>query len=139
VTASDFTSSDGSPTTTASPGVNWLTESGWTTGATYLSCTIQAAEGFEIRLKSLEFNQAALHATGPTVWRLRSSADGFVADLASANVPVFPSFSPHTVDLTGMTIGQDPVEFRWLAFEASNANAGWGLDDVTFTGDVAQK
>ncbi|MBN1514110.1 MAG: hypothetical protein JXB13_18985 [Phycisphaerae bacterium] len=136
VTASDFTSSDGSPTTTAGQGFNWLTEGGWTDEGTFLSCTIQAEDGCEITLTSLEFEQASLHETGPTTWQLRSSADGFAADLATGSVPLFPDFASHAIELTGITVGQEPVEFRWLASGATGPNVGWGLDNVTFSGDV---
>ncbi|MHC4064098.1 MAG: hypothetical protein ACYSUI_06295 [Planctomycetota bacterium] len=137
VTASDFTSSAGTPSRTTSPGVNWVTEGGWTDVATFLSCTIQAAEGFEIRLGSLDFEQSTFDATGPDTWSLRSSADGFTADLATGGVLVFPSFGEHTVDLTGITIGSAPVEFRWFTVGATGAGVQWGVEEVTFQGDVA--
>ena len=137
VIASAFTSSDGSPTTTTSQGVNWVTENGWTDETTFLSCTIEAADGFEIRLTSLDFEQSTLNAIGPVTWRLRSGADGFTSDLATGGVLVFPRFGEHTVDLTGITIGSAPVEFRWFTVGATGEGVGWGVDEVIFQGEVA--
>lgn len=137
VTASAFTGSDGQPTTTTSQGVNWVTENGWTDEAAFLSCTIEAAEGFEIRLDSLDFEQSTLNAIGPVTWRLRSSADGFTSDLATGVVLVFPRFGEHTVDLFGITIGAAPVEFRWFTVGATGEGVGWGVDEVIFQGEVA--
>lgn len=137
VTASDFTSNDGVPTRTTTSGPTyWVTEQGWTEPNTYLSCTIQAQAGFEIQLTSLVFEQATLAATGPSTWRVRSSLDGFAADLASGNVSILPTFTQHTVDLSGGTIGATPVEFRWFAASASNVNTSWGVDDVVVNGEV---
>ena len=137
VTASAFTSADGPPATTTSQGVNWVTDNGWTDEAMYLSCTIGAAEGFDIRLDSLDFEQSTLNATGPNTWRVRCSADGFAADLATGGVLLFPNFGQHTVDLTGITFGSAPIEFRWFADGATGAGVGWGVDEVTFQGEVA--
>jgi hypothetical protein len=137
VTASAFTSSDGKPTRVTSSGpVYWVAEEGWTDANTFLSCTVQAADGFEIQLASLVFDQSALAATAPTTWRVRSSLDGFTADLATGTVSTNPTFTEHTVDLTGTTVSSTPVEFRWYGTGATHANTSWGLDDVTVNGQV---
>ena len=137
VTASTFTSSDGSPSTTVSGPVYWLTENGWFDANTYLSCTLQADDGYEIQSLTLEFDQAALADSGPSTWALRSSADGFATDLATGDVSIYPDYAPHMIDLTGITIGTTAVEFRWIgAGTPSGSNVSWGLDNVTFSGEV---
>jgi hypothetical protein len=131
VVASDFESHTGFPSITGLGGINFLTESGWTDPDAFLKCTLQTDPGFTIQLDEIRFDQSKLLSAGPTSWTLRSDS----TDLGSGDTVVNPSFKRETVPVN-IVIGTDPVEFRWIASGTSEDNQHWGLDNVTFVGQV---
>jgi hypothetical protein len=73
--------------------------------------------------------------TGPTTFVVRSSLDGFTADLGT-----FPTHVAIATGHTSLRLGpafaglKTPVEFRIFAFGASGAAGTWRIDNVVLLG-----
>jgi len=143
VIAENFTSKDGRPTTLNSRGTELCTESGWDLPAddpnlNYLEGSIRPETGYEIQLENIEFEQATLaRSVGPTTWNIRSSLDGFAADmLGTEATSELPQLGMGMVDLTSLAMQSGDVTFHWHGFGASNPNTEWGVDNVIIRGYV---
>ena len=147
VIAENFTSKDGQPTTLNSGGVELCTESGWTLpmddpNLNYLEGSIRPATGFEIRLENIEFEQATLsRSVGPTTWNIRSSLDGFAADIPGGQglTSELPQLTTTLVDLNSFPVQSGDITFHWHGFGATNANTEWGVDNVIIHGSVCSQ
>jgi hypothetical protein len=108
--------------------------------AKYVEFTIAPNTGFAMNLNNVSFYDQK-SGTGPSNWVLRSSSDGFVADLnaAATSVPntVF-STTPSLVVLgTRFQNLDSAITFRLYAYGASSAAGTWRLDDLTIDGSFA--
>jgi len=137
VTALSFSSSSPPPSGIISPGpIYWAGEQGWDDADTYLTATVQADASYAIVPTTLTFDQATMAAPGPTSWTVRSSADGFTADLGSGSVSVYPTFTSESVDLSGLPAVTE-LELRWYGGgTASASTTTFGVDDVVLVGTV---
>ncbi len=90
--------------------------------------------GFELDMQSIRFHSYR-SGTGPTNWTLKSSTDGYTADLASG--PLTPATSWQT---NSAALASNPdngtVTFRLYGSGASSGAGTWRLDNVSFTGEV---
>lgn len=103
----------------------------------YFAFTITANSGFVLNLTSFELDEVR-SGTGPTQWVLRSSLDGFTADLGTYT-------NTGTTLLTNRAIPLDEtfynvtgsIEFRIYAFGASSAAGTWRVDNVELFGSIS--
>jgi hypothetical protein len=128
--ASDYAGASGTNNVVAAaqPGAFNVTTS------TYFEFTLTPSSGFAINATGLQLGSRAT-ASGPTTITLRSSVDGFVADLTVLTqtadgvwrLLTAPSFS-----VTGDA--GTPVTFRIYGSGGTSATAGnWRLDDITLS------
>ena len=81
-----------------------------------------------VRLLGLSFDLQSPTAGGPTNFAVRSSADGFAANLAAGTLTA--SFARQTVALNALAAAGQPFEFRIYGFGASDSGAVLNLDNV---------
>ena len=93
-----------------------------------------------LNLAELTFNAGRGGAGTPRGWALRSSVDGFAANIASQDVStVRPNFSTYSADLSGAEFQNvaTPITFRVYIYTPNSGNS-IEFDDITLTGlDVA--
>jgi gliding motility-associated-like protein len=143
----------GATTTNAAGRFNAST---WGTGTTintgnYFSVTLAPATGYSISLSALSF-AVQRSATGPAKYSVRSSVDGYNADLPGTIVSntnltgtsIFTNTNTSAAQNgTNITIGSSfanltgPVTFRIYAFSASSTGT-FSVDNVKFTGTTTQ-
>jgi len=102
----------------------------------YFKLTLTPAEGYQLSVTGLAFGYRAT-ASGPTSFVLRSSADGFGTDLATAglvNDSAWHSYTSSPLELAGLT---SPTVFRLYASGASSSLGTLRIDDVSVAGAVA--
>src|SRR5439155_18782519 len=111
----------------------------WTTASgPYYSFTITPNPGAPIALTELDFDGLRT-ATGPTNLALRSSLDGFAADLATFSLATPDSLAHFTAALGGPFQNlTNAVEFRIYASNAADANGALAIDNVELFGDFNQ-
>ena len=114
---------------------------GWNTTATidlteYNEFTITPNTYYSLTLTTLSFTHLTdENAVGGTTWALRSSVDGFAADIATGSAST-TSQSP-TVNLPAANFTNvGAVTFRLYILNANSATASWSVDDVTLGGSV---
>jgi hypothetical protein len=102
--------------------------------STYFEFTLSPNAGFAINATGLQLGSRAT-STGPTTITLRSSIDGFVADLAIVSQAADSTW--RLLTLPGFNITGDtgvPVTFRIYGSGGTSASAGnWRVDDITLT------
>lgn len=109
----------------------------WTTvgcnDAEYVTFTITPASGAKLTVTqfSLYFNQSP---AGPTLFKIRSSADNFSSDLYS-QAPT-GSFQQAIVPVSNMVDQTGPISFRIYACSAMATGGALRLDEVTINGSV---
>lgn len=125
-----------SPVYAAGSGGSYFTASTWTgaaPGANYFEFTLTPAVGYEFSVTGASFGYRAT-SSGPIAFALRSSADGFAADLASGTF---------VADSTWYASGTVPVSlagldsattFRLYGSGASSSLGTLRVDDFTLTG-----
>ncbi len=120
-------------------------ENGWPTGAintsAYLEFTISPNTGYQLDLSSVVIrlrrsNTGTPTGAGPTSWSLRSSQDGFAADIASNSLT--HNYSNYTVPLgSGFLNVYTAVTFRLYGYNAtipSGGNSRFVLDNLSIQG-----
>ena len=163
---SDFTASGIGGDSTAG-GV--FSFSGWTTGATsgsdafagaldlgdYFQFSITPVSGYSLTLSSIAFD-AGRSPTGPRQFTLRSSIDGFVANLAGSATDAAVTvngddvfqFADNTATAIygGNSVGLDgadylgltnPVTFRVYAFNAESSLGTFRVDNLSIHGSAS--
>lgn len=133
------TLTNGSPVYAAGSGSYAISQSGFTgsaPGTNYFEFTLTPHAGYEVALTSFSFGSRST-GTGPLAYALRSSADGYSADLAAGtllNDSAWHSHAPATFTLDAFSTA---TTFRLYAWDASAAGGTLRLDDVTLDGSVA--
>jgi hypothetical protein len=128
---------------TGNSGDNALSTTGFNTTtlnvAKYLEFTITPNTNYAMVLNSVSFYDQK-SGTGPTNWVLRSSLDGYVADL---NVPSpSPTNTPYNALPNVVELGinfqniNTAVTFRLYAYGATSAAGTWRIDDLTIEGSL---
>jgi len=98
----------------------------------FYSFTLTPDVGASMTLQVLDFSDQR-SGTGPTTYFVRSSLDGFTADLQTD--ATLAALGPHRVLLDSSFAGLSaPVEFRLFATGASAGTGTWRIDDVAVSG-----
>lgn len=121
---------------TGQSGNNQYNAAGWTTAAgidlgDYFTFTLDAAAGFEIDFNSFVYTSAR-SSQGPASFSVRSSVDGFTANLA------LPAATGASISLAAAVFQNitNAIEFRIYGFGAGNTNGSFAINDFTFDGTV---
>jgi Family of unknown function (DUF5689)/Secretion system C-terminal sorting domain len=128
---------------TGNSGDNALSTTGFNTTALnpakYLEFTITPNANYAMVLNSVSFYDQK-SGTGPTNWVLRSSLDGYVADLNSPSPSVTNTLFNATPNLVELGINfqniNTAVTFRLYAYGGTSAAGTWRLDDLTIEGSL---
>jgi cysteine-rich repeat protein len=128
-----MTRGPGAVATTAS---NTFNANGWNTAdldpTAYYAFTVTPAASFAMNLQVFEFDEQR-SGTGPVTYVVRSSLDGFTADLATGATAA--ALAPHQIllgaEFTNLTA---PVEFRIYAFGTTASGGTWRIDNVEVYG-----
>src|SRR5690606_14358146 len=118
----------------------------------YLEVTVTPASGYYLDVSSVTF-RVQRSGTGPRYYAVRSSVDGYTANLPASVVPanqeleVVPTNQFHYVN--DISTGQDgstvqpavvdqadPVTFRFYFYGAEASGGTFSVDDVVITGNV---
>ena len=105
--------------------------------ADYFSFSIKANQGFKLNLDSIVFGQRRSNS-GPANYAVRSSLDGFQADLATGTAASTISYNNKAVlepDFQALPSSQT-VEFRLYGYAASSATGTWRIDSVRVYGSI---
>jgi hypothetical protein len=103
---------------------------------TYFSFTLNANPLFQFTASNLTFNIARGGTTTPRGYVVRSSVDGFVTNLAAADVPtVRPALTPVSIALADAFQNLTNVTFRIYSYSPNNTSSE--LDDLAVNGIVA--
>ena len=120
---------------------NALSTTGFNTAAInaakYIQFSVTPNANYAVVLNSISFYDQK-SATGPTAWVLRSSLDGYVANLntnTATNTPF--AATPNVVEL-GLSFQNisTAVTFRLYAYGASSSAGTWRIDDLTIEGSL---
>lgn len=98
----------------------------------YFDFTVDAVVGQSINLTSLDFEDAG-SGTGPIEWYVRTSLDGFAADVATGAPTGSRVFN--TVPITSSFIA-GPITIRIGARNAVTSTGAWRIDNVVLNGFV---
>ena len=105
--------------------------------AKYLQFSVTPSANYGMVLGNISFYDQR-SGTGPTSWVLRSSLDGYAANLTAvmATSTAFAA-TPNSVDL-GIDFQNitTPVTFRIYAYGASGSTGTWRIDDLTIQGSL---
>jgi Family of unknown function (DUF5689)/Secretion system C-terminal sorting domain/Endonuclease/Exonuclease/phosphatase family len=134
ITASDVTLSTGTITYPNSVSGQAISGSSWSTSSTltkYFQFTITPDASFSISLSDITFD-SQVSATGPTAWALRSSVDGYAANLATGANPT--ALASQTANLgTAIQNKTTAVTFRLYGYSASSTGT-FRIDDLKING-----
>lgn len=128
----------GTPVYAAGSGGGFFTAAAWTDpapGTNYFQFTLTPDEGHSFSATSISFGYRAT-GTGPTAYALRSSADSFSSDLASATFITDGNW--HASGSLSITLPElaTATAFRIYGSGASSASGTLRIDDVTLGGSV---
>lgn len=138
---------------------NYANYSGSLDPANYYQVIITPTAGNTLSLTQINFDMRR-SATGPRTYAIRSSADGFAANLPASISPANPNLTVQTgnvflwaFDATVNTANQlgstitlsgapytnatSAITFRIYAWNAEATTGSFGVDNVTFTGSTA--
>jgi cysteine-rich repeat protein len=130
------------PGLTPSAAADAFSASAFTTAAAldaddYYTFTVAPDAGFTVSLAQIILDERR-SATGIRTWSVRSSLDGFAADLATVAVPDDVLVRTSKIPL-GPAFGSlsAPVELRIYGFAAEGSTGTWRLDNVELLGVTA--
>jgi hypothetical protein len=143
VSVADF--SGAIPTKAYNGGTVYFGEDGWPTGAldpnAYLQFTLSPNTGYQLDVTSVVLSMrrsttGTAAGSGPTSWSLRSSLDGYAADLSSNSLTT--SIQNFTVTLNSSFLHLfTPITFRLFGSNASVSSGGLSrlvVDDISVQG-----
>ena len=137
VAGSLYITDDGATTNGAGKSGQGISDSSWKNAGHYYAFTLQIQTGFMAVVTGLQFF-ARSTGTGPTQWALRSSWDGYGADLAtgiqSNDSLWYRQFAQ--LALSGITTS---VTFRIYGTNASSNAGSWMHDNVKVLGSVVAR
>lgn len=132
LSASSMTTRDGTFTNyTGNPG-RAIGDVGFTGSVHYFEFTVTVAPNYAANISGLTFDDRQ-SGTGPTMWRIRSSTDGYAVDLASGGTHT--SFATNEASF-GQPLVTGSVTFRIHGDSATSAGGTWRLDNVKLFGEV---
>ncbi len=101
----------------------------------YNQFTITPNAGYTLTLSNISFTQVATDdpSSGTTEWHLRSSIDGYAADISSGTITTTTQ-SPSINLPSGNFTNIGAVTFRLYVTNIKSSSTVWSNDDVTVTG-----
>lgn len=120
---------------TGNLGAAAVTATHWNDSTNYWELAVAMLPGFQLDMQKIRFDSYS-SLTGPTAWALRSSADGYVGDLASGALANNASWQTISAN-PGSSPATDMVTYRLYGSGASSAAGAWRLDNLSFTGAVS--
>ncbi|RYZ52020.1 MAG: hypothetical protein EOP49_10485, partial [Sphingobacteriales bacterium] len=103
----------------------------------YFQFTITPDAGYQVTLTDLSFGSRST-SSGPTTLSIRTSADGFVSDIATLSPAANSNWSLYAPTLTPITTSS-PLTVRIYGYVTggtgtvgTTGSANWRMDDVTF-------
>ncbi|MEO5593478.1 MAG: hypothetical protein ABIR15_16850 [Chitinophagaceae bacterium] len=143
VSSADFSASV--PTRSFNGGTEYYGENGWPTGpintSMYMQFSLTPLAGYQLDISSLilrirRSNTGSPAGSGPTGWSLRSSLDGFAANIATGSMTL--TYANYTVTPgAGFTNIYTAVTFRLYGYNASSGSGGssrFVADNISATG-----
>ena len=134
------------PTKQFNGGGEYFGEDGWPSGAldpnAYLQFTISPNTSYQLDLSSIVLRirrstTGSPSGSGPTSWSLRSSLDGYAANIASSN-SLTNTYQNFTVNLgSSFLYVYTPVTFRLYGYNASVSSGGLSrlvIDNISIQG-----
>lgn len=128
-------------------GTEWYGQNGFPTTASpnatvYLQFSITPNSGFELNIASVTLrmrrsNTGSPSGSGPTQWCLRSSLDGYTANLSAGSMT--HNYANYNIVLSGFNGLPTGVTFRLYGYSAtvgSGGNSRLVLDNVSITGSL---
>lgn len=73
---------------------------------------------------------------GPTMWQVRTSADGFAAPIATGTNPNAAPWQLNTIVPASTIAVSAPLEIRFYTYGTTNVNTTWRIDSVKFYGHL---
>ncbi len=132
LSAGSMTTRDGTFTNyTGNPG-RAIGDVGFTGAVHYFEFTVTVDAQHVMNVSGLKFDDRQ-SGTGPTAWRIRSSADGYAVDLAVGGTHTSFATNEASFSLPGLT---GSVTFRIHGDSATSASGTWRLDNVSLMGEV---
>ena len=107
----------------------------------YFQFTVGANAGYALNLSDLSFDAGRGGSSTPRGWVLRSSIDGFAANIATAAIPtVQPTMTPFSVALSASPYQGllSPVTFRIYGYSPAAPGVGNYFDNLTLNGLAIQ-
>ncbi|MDA0196067.1 MAG: lamin tail domain-containing protein [Bacteroidetes bacterium] len=105
----------------------------------YYTFAINSNEGYLLTLTKIELTERR-SSTGIRDWSIRSSIDGFTADIITFNVPDDDLDRDQTINLPidfNKLASSVTVEFRIYAFNAESSTGSWRLDNIKLFGNIS--
>lgn len=111
----------------------------YTTSATidlndYIEFSITPNTGYELNLHTISFDEVQGNGTCPGSWAIRSSADGYTADISTGSTNA--SWTTQTISLSSHTGLTSATTFRIYGYNAGDASGRWDFDNIKILGTV---
>lgn len=146
-TVSAISAGPGVTSTSFNGGTEWYGQNGFPAGGlpnptAYLQFTISPNSGYEINIASVVLrirrsNTGSPAGSGPTQWCLRSSLDGYAANLSAGTMN--HNYANYSVPLTGFSMLPGAVTFRLYGYGVTVPSGGTSrfvLDNISIVGSL---
>lgn len=113
---------------------------GYTTSALidlndYIEFSITPNSGYELNLFSVSFDEQQGNGTSPANWAIRSSVDGYIANLSATSTS--GSWTTQTISLSSHTGLTSETTFRIYGYNSgSDVTGEWDIDNITIYGSI---
>lgn len=146
-TAGNVSAGSGISSTAFNGGTEWYGEGGWPTGAlntnAYIEFSLTPIAGYELNLSGLVLrirrsNTGSPAGAGPLSWALRSSLDGFSADLATGSMT--HNYANYPVTISSFIHISGTLTFRLYGYNATIPSGGISrlvIDNISVQGATA--
>lgn len=146
-TVSAISAGPGVTSTSFNGSTEWYGQNGFPAGgspsaAAYLQFTITPNSGYEINIASVVLrirrsNTGSPAGSGPTQWCLRSSLDGYGANISVGTMT--HNYANYSVPLSGFNMLPGAVTFRLFGYGvtvSSGGNSRFVLDNISIVGSL---
>ncbi|HEY4334825.1 MAG TPA: hypothetical protein VGM89_02985 [Puia sp.] len=146
--APNFSWGSSIPATAYNSGTEWYGEGGWPTGAldpnAYYQFTVTASAGYYVVLNTVTLvirrsSTGSPSGSGPTTWSLRSSLDGYTADITTNSAMTY-SYATYSVALpAAFQAISSTVTFRLYGYNTvinSGGNNRFVIDNISIQGQA---
>lgn len=146
-TVGNVSAGSGIGSTSFNGGTEWYGQNGWPTGSlntnSYIEFSLTPLSGYELNLSSVVLrlrrsNTGSPAGAGPLSWALRSSLDGFSADLATGSMT--HNYANYTVSIPAFIHIAGTLTFRVYGYNATIPGGGTSrmvIDNISVQGATA--